>query len=175
MSWITLGEFTREEQALAAARELRARGHRLDLHSPFPVEGAREALGLRPSWVRWVALGGALAGGAVAYLVQWWMNAHDWPLDVGKRPPHSWPAFVLLTYEGLILASALAILAALLLAWRLPNLHHAALGAAGIETATGDSIWVSVEAGSAAERDVAMADLRLAGAGKVQSVEEVER
>ena len=55
-SWV-LGEFASEEAILAAARALRAKGHAsVDLHSPVPIHGAEEALGLRRSRVPLVAL-----------------------------------------------------------------------------------------------------------------------
>lgn len=176
MRWWSLGEFGSEAQALDALRTLRTQGQwTLELFSPYPVEGAGELLQLRASWVRWAALAGGIVGGGAAYAVQWWMNAWNWPLDVGGRPPHSWPAFVLLTYEGVILAAALGILVALLAAWRLPDLHHAALGAAGFASATGDRFWVGVEVLSEVERDAALAILRGAGGARVQAVEEVAR
>jgi len=166
-----LGAFASEPQTLSALRSLRERGYReLDLHSPFPVEGAADALGLSKSWIRWAALAGALLGGAAGYAVQWWTNAFNWPLDVGDRPLRAWPAFTLLTYEGLILASSFAIFLALLAAWRLPNLHHPVLGAAGFETATASTFWVSVGASSELERDLALEALGALGAAEVQSV-----
>ncbi len=178
MSWVAMGEFGSEAEVLGALARLRDEGwtrwNRLDVHSPYPLDGADEILGLGPSPVRWAALAGAIAGGSGGYAVQWWMNAHDWPLDVGNRPPHSWPAFALLSYEGLILCAALAILLALVAAWRLPDLHHAALGAAGFESATGEAFWVSLDARTPAERDLALAALRGAGAGRVQAVDQEE-
>ena len=53
MSSHALGEFTSEDALIAAARELRSRGfERLELHSPFPLEGAAEVLKLKPSRLR---------------------------------------------------------------------------------------------------------------------------
>lgn len=176
MPWVALGEFPTGKAAVAAVRALRARGfERLDAHTPFPVEGMREALGLGPSWVRWAALVGGAAGGVTGFLIQWWMLAWNWPIDVGDRPPNSWPPFILLTYEGVILIASFSVVFALLAAWRLPNLHHAALGAVGFESATGDGFWVSVEADELPECDAALEVLRAHGAARVQPVEQEER
>ncbi len=170
-----LGQFGSGDGALAAVRDLGAHGHRrLDAYTPYPVEGMAEALRLPRSWVRWAALAGGILGGGAGYLVQWFTNAWNWPLDVGDRPPHAWPAFILLTYEGIILVAAFAIVGALLVAWRLPNLHHPALGAEGFESATGDGFWVAVEAPTEEERDAALARLRALGATLVQTVAEEE-
>ncbi len=172
MAWTALGEFSTEQETLGAVRALRGRDLPVDVHSPYPLDELPELLDLPPSRIRWAALAGGVCGAAVGYLVQWWMNACDWPLNVGNRPPHSWPAFVLLAYEGLILVASFSILFALVAAAGLPNLHHGALGAAGFESATGDAFWVSVQAGNAADRDAALSALRAAGASRVQAIGE---
>ncbi len=171
-----VGEFASGEEMLAAVRELRRLGFGdLDAYGPYPVEGAREALGLGTSWItRAGTLSGAIFGAAAGYVVQWWMNAIDWPIDVGNRPPHAWPAFILLSYEGLILCAAFAAFFALLFAARLPNLHHPVLGAEGFESATGSGFWVSVGSADREERIRAMKQLGLMGARKVQPVDEGE-
>ena len=58
-----LAEFEREGALLAAARSLRAQGHEsLDIHSPYPLHGADEALGLRRSTVPPVTLVAGVVG-----------------------------------------------------------------------------------------------------------------
>lgn len=171
-----VAEFPTGERMVAAVRELRRRGWRdLDAYGPYPVEGAREALGLGTSWItRAGTVTGAIFGAAAGYVVQWWMNAIDWPIDVGNRPPHAWPAFVLLSYEGLILCAAFATFFALVFAARLPNLHHPVLGADGFDSATGSGFWVSVGTEDREARVRAMEQLTALGGAKVQPVDEEE-
>ena len=44
-------------------------------------------------------LAAGLLGGGAAYLLQWWINVIDYPLDIGGRPYHSALAFVPITFE----------------------------------------------------------------------------
>jgi len=144
MKAYVLGEFEREHALLAAARALREKGHRsvapqgapntergfaapitLDLHSPYPLHGSDEALGLRRSTVPLVALVAGITGAVSGYLLQWYVNAFDWPINVGNRPPHSAPAFIPVTFELGVLFASLAIFGGLLFGYfRFPRVHH---------------------------------------------------
>ncbi len=67
MRSFVVAEFAAEAPLLQAARALRAEGQGdLDLHSPVPLHGADEALGLKPSVVPRIALVLGLAGAATA-------------------------------------------------------------------------------------------------------------
>ena len=85
--------FDSADELVCAARRLRGKGYRrLDAYTPFPVEGLSEALGCRSGKVRWCVLAGALLGGALAYFLQWYSAVVDYPVNVGGRPLHAWPA-----------------------------------------------------------------------------------
>ena len=43
--------------------------------------GFQELLGVRRSRLTWIALAAGLAGGGGAYLLQWWINVVDYPLE----------------------------------------------------------------------------------------------
>ena len=170
-----LGEFTTEAAVLAAARALRARGEaRLDIHSPVPIHGADEALGLRRSLVPVVALAGGLVGALTGYVVQWWTVGVDWPLNVGNRPPHSAPAFIPVTFELGVLFSSLSIFFGLLFAFfGFPRVHHPVFEVEAFRNASVDGIWLSAEVDAARADDVA-AELRRLGAKQVSVVAEEE-
>src|SRR6185437_15937247 len=94
---------------IAALVGLRERGYRrLDAFSPYPVNGAEEAAGMQRSLLDWIVFPIAFAGAGAAYLLQWFCNAYDYPLNVGGRPPHSAPAFIPITFEMGVLAAAFA-------------------------------------------------------------------
>ena len=78
---------------------------RLESWSPYPVRGV--VTRLPESIVPWIMLGSGLVGACLAYLVQWWCNAYDYPLDVGGRPYDSIPAYIPITFESGVLAAAL--------------------------------------------------------------------
>jgi hypothetical protein len=139
------GQFADERALLEAARTLRGQGTPgLDLHSPYPVHGAEEALGLRRSTVPVVALVGGVTGAILGYLLQWYTVAFDWPLNVGNRPPHSAPAFVPVTFETGVLMASLSIFFGLLFAYfGLPRLDHPLFELEEFRSASIDGLWLS--------------------------------
>ncbi|ATB48610.1 DUF3341 domain-containing protein [Corallococcus macrosporus] len=170
--WL-LGEFRSPERLLEAARGLRARGFtRLDAFTPFPVEGMDEALALPPSRLPRLALVAGVGGAAGAYLVQWFTQAVDWPLDVGGRPLHAGPVFIPIAFETAVLSAASAIFLGVLIGCGLPRVTHPFLGLEPFRSASIDGFWVSVAVDDDAGGAAADAALRELGAVKVSRVEE---
>ncbi|MCI0571901.1 MAG: DUF3341 domain-containing protein, partial [Myxococcaceae bacterium] len=122
--WV-LGELGTEEALLSALHALRAKGYaRLDAHTPVPVEGLEEALGLKGSPLPAVALVAGLGGAVLGFVIQWFTNAVAWPLDVGDRPVNSAPTNIPITFETGVLVAALSIFGTLLALFRFPNVTH---------------------------------------------------
>lgn len=176
MKALVLAEFERERALLDAARALRAHGHRaVDLHSPYPLHGADEALGLRRSTVPLVALVAGVLGAVTGYVLQWWTVGVAWPLNVGNRPPHSAPAFIPVTFELGVLFASLSIFLGLIFAYfRFPRVHHPAFEVEAFRSATIDALWLSAEV-EAADADRVAHDLRALGARQVSIVAEASR
>ncbi len=168
-----LGEFADDRALLAAARALRAEGRKgLDLHTPYPVHGAEEALGLPRSSVPKVALAAGLAGAVTGYGLQWFVNSHAWAYNVGNRPPHSPPAFIPVTFELGVLFAAFGIFFGLLFAYfRFPRVHHPVFEVEAFRSATIDGMWLSAEA-PAGEAAAVAESLRKLGARQVSVVAE---
>ena len=167
-----VAEFAAEAPLLDAARALRAEGQSdLDLHSPVPLHGADEALGLKRSIVPRIALVAGLIGATTGYLMQWFMVGVDWPINVGGRPPHSPPAFIPVTFELGVLFSALSIFFGLFVLWGMPRLHHPVFEVEAFRSASVDGLWLSA-AVSAEAADGTAARLRGLGARQVQIVED---
>jgi hypothetical protein len=169
--WV-VAEFAAEAPLLAAARALRDQGHQdLDLHSPVPLHGADEALGLKRSIVPRIALVLGIAGAVTGYLMQVGMVAIDWPINVGGRPPHSAPAFIPVTFELGILFAALGIFLGLFKLWGMPRLHHPVFEVEAFRSASVDGLWLSaaVEDGRV---EAVSAQLRALGARQVEIVED---
>jgi hypothetical protein len=144
---VVLGEFPGPSPLLEAVRTLRQEGFtELDTHSPFPLHGAEEALGLRPSRVPWMAFGAGLTGAALGYFMQWGFNASLYPLNVGNRLAHSPLANIPITFELTILFTALALFFGLVLVFfRLPRPYHPVFEVEAFRSATTHGYWVSVE------------------------------
>ena len=69
-------EFADVDSLIHGCEQVRDRGFkRWDAHTPFPVHGLNEAMGLKPSYLQWIVLGAALTGLATAALLQLQMNA----------------------------------------------------------------------------------------------------
>ena len=143
-----VAEFESGARAVEAVRRLRARGYRrLDLHLPYEVPGAQEALGLaRPRILPRLVLLLGLVGAAAGYLVQWYTSVVAYPLDVGGRPLHSAPAFVPITFEMGILLGAFAAFFGLLGLSRLLRLWQPIFEVPGFERVTTDRYWLVVDA-----------------------------
>ena len=103
-------------------------------------------MGFTRNRVPLVALLGGLAGGVGVYFLQWYTAVVDYPIDVGGRPLHSWPAFIPATFELTILGAALAAFFGLLVLSGLPQLHHPMFDAQAFDLASTDRFFVGVRA-----------------------------
>ena len=120
-----LAEFDTPEALVAAAEKVRDAGYRrADAFSPFPVHGLAEALGLKRTRVALITLICGLCGGVGAYGMMWFSSVIAYPLNVGGRPPHSWPAFVPITFELTVLGAAFGALLGMLALNGLPQPYH---------------------------------------------------
>src|SRR3954469_25395012 len=146
-----LAEFGSGPALLAGIRALRDAGvSRFDAFTPYEVAGLEELLAVRRSRLTWIALAAGLAFGGGAYLLQWWINVVDYPLDIGGRPYHSAPAFIPITFEMTVLFAAAAALISALVLGGLPSLWHPVFDDEGFERATFDRFWLAVDRGDAA-------------------------
>jgi len=167
-----LAKFADEGAVLSAARALREGGHRaLDIHSPVPIHGAEEALGLRPSKIPTLALLAGLTGAATAFLMQWWMVGFNYPINVGNRPPLSLPAFIPIIFELTVLFAAGAIFFGVMILAGFPRTHHPVFEVEGFRSASIDGIWLSAEVESLDAHPM-VDQLRTLGAGQVSIVPE---
>src|SRR5947207_1145511 len=87
-----LAEFSTHDELIHAAEEAYAVGFRkMDGYAPFAVEGLAEALGKQNRLPLLVLIGG-IVGGVGAYFMEEYANAIGYPINLGGRPIHSWPA-----------------------------------------------------------------------------------
>jgi len=141
-----LAEFDTSAAVVAAAARVRQDGYRrVDAFSPIPVEALSEALGFRCSRVPVIALLGGLAGGIGGYALQYWTSVIDYPLNVGGRPLHSWPAFVPVTFELAILGAALAAVLGMLALNGLPRPYHPVFHVPSFALASRNRYFLCVE------------------------------
>ncbi|TPK68976.1 DUF3341 domain-containing protein [Mesorhizobium sp. B2-4-15] len=165
--------FADPEALTEAACTMRARGYRrMDAFSPFSVRGLAEILGMPKSRLPWVVLGGGILGAVLVYALILYSVEIDYPVNVGGRPLHSWPAFAVIAFEAAILGAALAGFVGMLSANRLPRYYHPVFNAGSFSYARGGKFYLFIEAADPKFRKgVTKGQLTRLGA---QSVEEVE-
>jgi|HubBroStandDraft_6_1064221.scaffolds.fasta_scaffold995436_2 hypothetical protein len=141
-----MAEFLTPEEMVAAIHALRRRGYgRLDAFSPYPVKGAEQALGLPRSRLSFIVFPFAMLGAALAYLLQWFCNAYDYPINVGGRPPNSPPAFIPITFEMGVLSASISGVIVFLVLSNLPELHAPVFDVEGFGRASIDRFWVGID------------------------------
>jgi hypothetical protein len=104
MSVVTfIGSFA-EEAACAHAIEALREDHIDDLKafSPIPSHEIEHAIGLPKSPVRWVVLCGGIAG-VLTGLAVTIGTTYEWGLNAGGKPLLSWPPFIIICFELMIL------------------------------------------------------------------------
>ena len=142
-----LAEFHTEEQVLAAAHAAYDAGYRhVDAFTPFPVDGLAEALGFRSRYrMNYVILGVLLAGAAIGFGLQYVGSVLEYPLNTGGRPFNSWPTFIPVTFETMILLGALATFISMLLFNGLPASNRSLLNTPRFNLASRDRFFLYIK------------------------------
>jgi Protein of unknown function (DUF3341) len=140
-----MAEFDTPNDLIAAARRTHQEGYRkVDAYSPFPVEGLAEEIGFTRNGVPLVTLVGGILGGLSGYLMQYWISAISYPVNVGGRPYNSWPAFIVVTFEMTILFAGLAAVFGMLALNGLPMPYHPVFNVPRFVFATKDRFFLVI-------------------------------
>jgi hypothetical protein len=142
-----LAQFDSADALLDAGRQAAAAGYRrLDAYSPLPIEGLSEAIGFQRTRLPLIVLIGGICGGALGYLMQWYLMVVDYPMNIGGRPVHSWPAFIPITFELTILGAALATVLGMLALNGLPQPYHPLFNVPEFSLASQNRFFMCIEA-----------------------------
>jgi ActD protein len=142
-----LAEFDDPTSLVAAAERARHEGYlRMDAYSPYPIEELHEAIGARHTRLPLIVLVGGVVGCVGGYVLQWWAAASAYPLNVGGKPLHSWPAFIPVTFECTILAAALTAVLAMLALNGLPMPYHPVFNVPRFALASRNRFFLCIEA-----------------------------
>src|ERR1700731_1210029 len=142
-----VAEFPTPHELIHAVEKTREAGYRrIEAYTPFPVEGLSEALALKRNKVPLITLIGGLTGGLGGFFFQYWVSVLAYPLNIGGRPLHSWPAFIPVTFECTILVAALSAVLGMLALNGLPQPHHPLFNAHRFSHASADRFFVCIQA-----------------------------
>ena len=162
-----IGFFNSPDALIEATRKTRDAGYlHFDAFTPYPVHGLDDAQGLKRSFLPFVTFAAGITGCALAFILQYWTSAVDWPLNIGGKPFNSWPAFVPVMFELTILLAGLSTVAAMFFANQLPN-HSKKSFDPGL---TRDRFALLIESSSDFVESEAMSFLKNLGAQEVKTV-----
>lgn len=142
-----LAEFDSVDSILAAARKVRDAGYsKWDVHTPFPVHGIDEAMGIKPTILPWLVLGGGITGCIGGLAIAWYSNAFEYPFLISGKPQFSLPANIPVIFETTVLLAAFGAVFGMLGLNRLPWLHNPLFAKKGFARVTNDRFVVVIEA-----------------------------
>jgi hypothetical protein len=142
-----MAEFPSADALIAAAHQVHEAGfQKVDAYTPYPIEAVSEALDLPRSKVPLIVLIGGLLGGLGGYMLQYWSQVIRYPMNVGGRPVHSWPSFIVPTFECTILGAALTAVIGMILLNGLPLPYHPVFNVPRFALASRDRFFLVIEA-----------------------------
>lgn len=140
-----MAEFATPEALIAAARKVKQEGFtRVEAYTPYPIEEVSEVLGHRTR-LPLIVLCGGLLGMLGGYLLQYWTQVIEYPMNIGGRPFHSWPAFIVPTFETTILGAALSAVFGMIALNGLPQPYHPVFNVPRFAHASRDRYFLVVE------------------------------
>jgi hypothetical protein len=141
-----MAEFDDPQSLIAATRRAHEEGYRsMDAYSPYPIEELHEALGSPPTRLPLIVLIGGLCGCLGGYGLQYWASAIAYPLNIGGKPLHSWPAFIPVTFECTILLAALSCVLGMLALNGLPQPYHPVFNVPRFALASRNRFFLCIE------------------------------
>ena len=172
-----LAEFDSPEKIIDATVTLQAHGYvRIEAFTPHAMPELEEKLGIPRSWAPRIVFAGGALGAAFAFLLQWWLNGVNYPLNVGGRPLFSAPAFIPIAFETTVLFASITAFVTWLAVSRLPTLNQSILSVEGFTSVSVDRFWLAIAVSDPRfDPMLTTAQLREAGALQVLLTAEAER
>jgi len=142
-----LAEFDHPDLLIEGCEKVRDAGfRRWDAFTPFPVHGMDKAMGIRGTQLPWFVLACGLSGLGLALLMQWWMNAVDYPFAISGKPFFGLPAAMPIVFELTVLLSAFGTFFGMWGRNGMPKLYHPLFKSERFRRVTSDRFFIAVEA-----------------------------
>ena len=154
-----LGEFDNVTDVINATQAAHDAGYRqMDVHTPFPIHGIDEALGVKPTILPWVVLCMGLGGMTTGILLTTFTmtdfmpqpdfvpaNFHGYKFLISGKPFNSFAAFIPVIFELTIMFSAYTAVFAMFLLNKLPLLYHPFFKSERFRRVTQDRFFLAIE------------------------------
>lgn len=143
---VTLAEFDSVESLLHAAEKVRDAGYKnFDCHSPFPIHGMDDAMGLKRSPLGYIVFTLGTLGLLFAVWLTWWTGTIDYPFVISGKPFFSYPAYVPVIFALTVLTSALTATFGMFAINQLPRFVHPVFSSDRFGKFSDDGFFVSIE------------------------------
>lgn len=144
-----LAEFESASAVYHASEEIRdAEYRRWDVHSPFPIHGINDAMGVKRSILPKLVFFGAATGLTIAFTLQYVTQVLIYPTVVQAKPTNIFttPAFFPVMFELTILFSALTTVFGCFALMGLPRWNHPLFASRQFKKFSDDKFFICIEA-----------------------------
>ena len=165
-------EFDSPAALVAGAKAVHILGFKhFEAYTPYPIKELDEIIPAMDP-VPLMTLAGGIAGALTALMMEYYVAAYEYPINVGGRPLNSWPSFIPITIELTVLFASIGAFLGMLWLAGLPLLHHPVFNLEAFGLASPDRFFLIVEARDAVfEEENIREALHTLGAVDVKEVE----
>ena len=145
-SYGILARFDSPKSLMHAAEKVRDEGfEKFDCHSPFPIHGMDEAMGLKRSKLGYLIGFMGMSGALFGFGLQSWIHSIEYPMNISGKPIFAYPAYAIITFELMVLFSAIGAVFGMMFFNRIPRFHHPVFYSEKFSDVSSDAFYVSIE------------------------------
>ena len=145
-SYGILARFDSPKSLMHAAEKVRDEGfEKFDCHSPFPIHGMDEAMGLKRSKLGYLIGFMGMSGALFGFGLQSWIHSIEYPMNISGKPFFAYPAYAIITFELMVLFSAIGAVFGMMFFNRIPRFHHPVFYSEKFSDVSSDAFYVSIE------------------------------
>lgn len=142
-----LAEFETPAAVYHAAEKMRDAGfQKWDVHTPFPIHGMEEAMGVQRTKLPIAVAIIGLSGAGLGLLLQYGLSAEVYPLVVQGKPFGAWEPHVPITFEVGVLFGAFTAMMGMFMINGLPRFSHPLFNNERFLSSSDDRFFIVVEA-----------------------------
>ena len=145
-SYGILARFDSPKSLMHAAEKVRDEGfEKFDCPSPFPIHGMDDAMGLKRSKLGYLIGFMGMSGALFGFGLQSWIHSIEYPMNISGKPFFAYPAYAIITFELMVLFSAIGAVFGMMFFNRIPRFHHPVFYSEKFSDVSSDAFYVSIE------------------------------